>query len=101
MIIATLGIIYSLGGEVDEESEGLVSAIHNAQWPDGSPVYTIPVGLSIMVFFALCAQCVSTLVTIWRETNSWVWPTFSFVYMTVLAYVIALLTYQVGTWMMG
>ncbi len=101
VIVATLGIIYSLGGEVDEESEGLVSAIQNSQWPDGSPVYTIPVGLSIMVFFALCAQCVSTLVVIGKETNSWWWPTFSFVYMTVLAYVVALIVYQVGTAMMG
>jgi ferrous iron transport protein B len=50
----------------------------------------------VMVFFALCSQCVSTLVVIKRETNSWSWPTFTFVYMTLLAYVGALITYQVG-----
>jgi ferrous iron transport protein B len=59
-------------------------------------VYNVPVALSIMVFFALCAQCAATLMTIKRETNSWRWPIFTFTYMTVLAYVAALMTYQVG-----
>ena len=52
-----------------------------------------------MVFFALCAQCVSTLAVIRRETNSWGWPAFCFAYMTALAYLGALITYQVGTWL--
>jgi len=95
VIIATLGTIYSLGGDVDEESEGLMSALQEAKWPDGRPVYNLAVALSIMVFFALCAQCVSTLLVIRRETNSWRWPIFSFVYMTGLAYFGALVTYQV------
>lgn len=97
VIIATLGTVYSLGGEVDEEDEGLVSALRGARWPDGRPVYTVPVALSIMVFFALCAQCVSTLLVIRRETNSWRWPIFSFTYMTVLAYLGALIVYQIGS----
>ena len=97
VIIATLGTVYSLGGEVDEESEGLVEALRASTWPDGRPVYTVPVALSIMVFFALCAQCVSTLLVMKRETNSWRWPIFSFVYMTTLAYLGALLTYQIGS----
>lgn len=101
VIIATLGTIYSLGGDEDEESEGLQGAMKNSKWPDGSPVYNVPVALSIMVFFALCAQCASTLVTIRRETNSWRWPVFSFVYMTGLAYVGALLTYQIGAMIAG
>jgi len=96
VIIATLGTIYSLGGEVNEESDGLKSALRDAKWPDGRPVYNLAVALSIMVFFALCAQCVSTLLVIRRETNSWRWPIFSFVYMTTLAYLGALITYQVA-----
>jgi len=96
VIIATLGTIYSLGGDVDEEDEGLKSTLKQARWPDGRPVYNIPVALSIMVFFALCAQCGATLMVIRRETNSWRWPIFTFVYMTVLAYVGALVVYQVG-----
>lgn len=96
VIISTMGTIYSLGGEVDEEDEGLISTMQQSTWPDGRPVYNIPVALSIMVFFALCAQCVSTLLIMRRETNSWRWPVFCFAYMTGLAYVGALLTYQVG-----
>ncbi|MEZ6048144.1 MAG: nucleoside recognition domain-containing protein [Planctomycetaceae bacterium] len=96
VIIATLGTIYSLGGDVDEEDEGLRGALQESTWPDGSKVFNIPVALSIMVFFALCAQCVSTLMVIRRETNSWGWTFFSFTYMTVLAYIAAFLVYQVG-----
>ena len=54
----------------------------------------MPVALSILVFFALCCQCASTLAIIRRETNSWRWPAFTFLYMTVLAYVGALIVYQ-------
>ena len=96
VIISTLGTIYSLGGDVDEESEGLMGALRTSKWPDGTNVFNIPVALSIMVFFALCAQCAATLMVIKRETNSWRWPIFSFVYMTVLAYIGAFITYQVG-----
>jgi ferrous iron transport protein B len=96
VIIATLGTIYSLGSEVAEDDVRLQTALQTSTWPDGRPVYTIPVALSIMVFFALCAQCASTLVTIRRETNSWAWPAFTFGYMTALAYVAAFAVYQVG-----
>ncbi|NNJ26909.1 Fe(2+) transporter FeoB [Planctomycetes bacterium LzC2] len=97
VIIATLGTIYSLGGDVDETDDGLRDAMRRSEWPDGDPVYTLPVALSVMVFFALCAQCAATLMVIKRETNSWRWPIFTFVYMTGLAYVAALLTYQIGS----
>ncbi len=97
VIIATLGTIYSLGGEVDESDEGLVGAMRDARWPDGRPVYGPAVALSLMVFFALCAQCVSTLLVIKRETNSWLWPVISFTYMTVMAYVGALVTFQIAS----
>ena len=66
---------------------GWAPRIQSATWPDsGRPLFNIPVALSIMVFFALCAQCVSTLAVIGRETGSWTWPAFTFCYMTVLAY---------------
>jgi ferrous iron transport protein B len=97
VIIATLGTIYSLGNDVDKDhNEGLISSLQNATDAQGRKAYGLPVALSIMVFFALCAQCAGTLVTIKRETNSWVWPLFTFVYMTSLAYVGALVIYQVA-----
>jgi ferrous iron transport protein B len=99
VIVGTLGVIYNLGETDDsEESQALLTEkIQAATW-DGTDqkVYNVPVALSIMVFFALCAQCVSTLAIIRRETNSWRWPVFTFVYMTALAYVGALATYQIG-----
>ncbi len=101
VIIATLGTIYSLGGDVTEDDESLQAAISNSKWPDGRPVVTLPVALSIMVFFALCAQCAATLMVIKRETNSWRWPIFTFVYMTSLAYFAALITYQMGSLLLG
>jgi len=99
VVVGTLGVIYNLGDETDEESTQLRDRIRQARWDDQpeKPVYTIPVALSLMVFFALCAQCGATLVTIGRETNSWKWPLFAFTYMTGLAYLGALLTYQLGT----
>ena len=63
----------------------------------GRRIDTIPVALSIMVFFALCCQCAATLAVIRRETNSWRWPLFTFTYMTLLAYVASLFVYQIGS----
>ena len=97
VIISALGTIYSLGAGEDEGSESLRATLAAATWPDGRPIYTLAVALSIMVFFALCAQCLSTLVVIKKETGSYGWSLFSFGYMTTLAYLGALATYQVGT----
>ncbi len=97
VIISALGTIYSLGADEDEGSESLRATLAAATWPDGRPIYTLAVALSIMVFFALCAQCLSTLVVIKKETSSYGWSLFSFGYMTALAYLGALATYQVGT----
>ena len=97
IIVSALGTIYSLGDGVDEESASLRTTLAAATWPDGRPIYTLPVALSIMVFFALCAQCLSTLVVMQKETGSWRWPLLSFSYMTILAYFGAFVAYQLGT----
>ena len=97
VIVGTLGVIFSVGDEADEKT--LSEQLTAARWEGTDrPLLTVPAALSVMVFFALCAQCMATLAVIRRETNSWRWPIFTFVYMTVLAYVGALLVYQVGTW---
>ncbi|MEX2027656.1 MAG: nucleoside recognition domain-containing protein, partial [Pirellulaceae bacterium] len=102
VVVSTLGVIYNLGKDQNEESDNLKATLQNATWPGTDrKVITLPVALSIMVFFALCAQCASTLAVIRRETGSWSWPVFTFVYMTTLAYLAALVTYQVGTWLSG
>ena len=102
VIVATLGTIYSLGGDEDSYGDGeveyskLVDRMGRSKHPDGREVFDLPTVFSIMVFFALCAQCASTLMVIRRETNSWRWAAFTFFYMTCLAYAGALFTYQVG-----
>ncbi|MBI2805786.1 MAG: ferrous iron transport protein B [Planctomycetes bacterium] len=99
VMVGTLGIIFGEGeGDAGEEEyrRTLGGALREARRPDGRAVFSVPVALSVLVFFALCCQCVSTLVVIKRETNTWRWPIFTFVYMTALAYVGAFLTYQIG-----
>jgi ferrous iron transport protein B len=99
IVISTLGVVYRLGAEEDESS--LRETLRSATWPGTDrPVFNTPVALSIMVFFALCAQCAATLAVIRRETNSWRWPAFTFAYMTTLAYLGALATYQIGMLLM-
>jgi ferrous iron transport protein B len=99
IVIASLGTIYSVE-DPEEDSESLKSALIGAKTEDGLPAFTIPVVLSVLVFFALCAQCSSTLVVIKQETGEVGWAIFTFVYMTVLAYVGAFLIFQ-GTTALG
>jgi len=101
VIISALGTIYNLGNEQDEESVQLREVMRAERWSDGRPVYTPIVALSIMVFFALCCQCGATLATIKRETGSWGYVAFTFFYMTSLAYLSALLVYQIGSRIVG
>ena len=101
VVMGVLGVIYNWAATSTSApktiSSGCESQLRAARWDDtGEPVYNLPVALSIMVFFALCAQCAATLAVIRRETNSWRWPVFTFVYMTTLAYVGAFATYQIG-----
>lgn len=99
VVVSTLGVIFSVGDP--EEESSLRAGILEARRADGSPLFNLPTALSLMVFFALCAQCAATLAVIRRETNSWRWPVFVFSYMTVLAYVGAFATYRIATWLGG
>jgi ferrous iron transport protein B len=111
VVVGTLSIIYKSGEQDADEirtapepgETKLGKALRAEKWEKDSgkhgAVFTVPVVLSLMVFFALCCQCASTLVVIRRETNSWRWPALTFVYMTVLAYVGALVVYQVSSWL--
>jgi ferrous iron transport protein B len=105
VVVGTLGVIYN-EGDVDAKEvltaknvgdTRLARAMQDAKW-EGTDrrVFTTATALSLMVFFALCCQCASTLAVIRRETRSWGWPAFTFIYMTVLAYVGALAVYQIG-----
>jgi ferrous iron transport protein B len=96
-IISTLSIVYNVGESSDKRSSSsLVDAMRNAKRADGSPVWTPLVALSLMVFFLLACQCMSTVAIVRRETNSWRWPTFMVGYMLLLAYVASFVTFQGG-----
>lgn len=97
VVVSAMGIIFDLGGEVDETSGGLRKALQRATWPDGRPLVTTWTAISLMVFFALCCQCMATLAAIKRETGNWKWSLFAFSYMTGLAYIIAVAIYQIGS----
>ncbi len=96
VFVSTMAIVYGLG-EVDDEAVPLREQIRAETKADGRPVYTPLVGLSLMVFFALACQCMSTLAVVRRETKSWRWPAFMFAYMTTLAYVASLAVFQIGS----
>jgi ferrous iron transport protein B len=55
----------------------------------GKPVFTLPVGISLMIFYVFAMQCMSTLAVVYRETKGWKWPILQTVYMSALAYVMA------------
>jgi ferrous iron transport protein B len=103
VIVGTLGILYSVDEEDEQKKQDELGKAIRADWAGDADRgrYSLPVALSVMVFFALCCQCVSTLVVIRRETRSWAWPVFTFVYMTALAYLGAFVTFQVGRLVVG
>jgi ferrous iron transport protein B len=95
-LVSTLSIVYNVGKDADAESPSLIEAVRNAKRPDGTPAWTPLVAVSMMVFFVLACQCMSTVAIVRRETNSWRWPLFMVAYMLVIAYAASFVTYQGG-----
>jgi ferrous iron transport protein B len=97
VVVAILGTMYAVGSDVDEADDALIGRLRSATWPDGRPVFTVPMALGLLIFYAFCLQCAATIVMIRRETNSWGWAGFAWVYMTGMGYFGAMLAYQLGT----
>jgi ferrous iron transport protein B len=95
VFISTLGVVFGIG-EADEENKPLRQALRDARHADGTPVMTPLSGISLMIFFLLACQCMSTIAVVRRESGSWKWPLFLFSYMTVLAYMASFAVYQGG-----
>lgn len=95
VVVAVMGTLYAVGAEADEAS--LSDKLRSASWPDGRLIFTLPMVLGLLVFYAWCLQCAATVATIRRETNSWRWPVFAWCYMTALGYTAALLIFQIGS----
>ena len=95
VVVAVMGTIYAVGSDADDQS--LSEKLRSAKWPDGKLIFTLPMVLGLLVFYAWCLQCAATLATIRRETNTWRWPIFAWFYMTGIGYTGALVIYQVGS----
>ena len=89
-------ITWPSGADEDTHTKDLAQVLRQQKRPDGTPVYTPLTAITLMVFYVLALQCVSTVAVVRRETNSWKWPVFQWVYMGVLAWVFAFVTYQGG-----
>jgi len=94
VFVGTMATIYSVGEDADEYNPSLREKMYAATWPDGSKIYTLAAGVSLMVFYVFAMQCMSTLAIVKRETRSWKWPMIQLAYMTVLAYVMSFLAYN-------
>ena len=95
VVIAVLGTVYAVGDEADEKT--LSGRLKASKWPDGRNVFTLPMVIGLLIFYACCLQCAATLAVIRRETNTWRWPVFAWVYMTAIGYFGAMLAFQIGT----
>ncbi|MBP9088024.1 MAG: ferrous iron transport protein B [Kofleriaceae bacterium] len=98
VFVATMGITVGVDRSLDEDKqhESLRQTLADAKTPTGNKAYTPLVGMSLLLFFALACQCMSTLAVVKRESQSWRWPLFLLGYMTGLAYVVSLAVYQFG-----
>jgi ferrous iron transport protein B len=94
VFVGTMATIYSVQGD-DEHLETIRDKMREAKNPDtGEPVFTFPVAMSLMIFFAFAMQCMSTFAVVYRETNGFKWPVIQLVFMTGLAYLSSLLVFQ-------
>lgn len=92
VFVGTMATLYSVE---DDNDSGLREKLLAAKHADGRPVYTLASSLSLMIFYVLALQCMSTLAIVKKETNSWKVPAWQFLYMTGLAYILSLLVFQV------
>ncbi|MBK6826869.1 MAG: ferrous iron transport protein B [Chitinophagaceae bacterium] len=93
VFVGTMATLYSVGD--DEGSLLLKEKMKAAKKPDGTPVFTLATGLSLMIFYVFAMQCMSTLAVVKRETRSWKWPIIQLIYMTGLAWVMSWVVYQI------
>ncbi len=94
VFVGTLGTIYALGGE-SHASDGLVKALRAARNADGTPRYSLATAVSLLIFFAIALQCVSTIATVRRETGGWKWPAIQFSFLFGLAYALSFAAYRI------
>src|SRR5262249_1100189 len=82
VFLSTMSIVYNVGKYLRSETgmTNLAKSLQSQKRPDGTPVYTVRTALTLMVFYVFALQCVSTVAVVRRETNSWKWPLFQWLY---------------------
>ncbi len=95
VFVGTMATLYSVGEDADDNNSTLREKMGAAVRADGSKVYDLATGMSLLVFYVLAMQCMSTLAVVKRETRSWKWPAIQLVYMTALAYTMSWLVYEI------
>ena len=101
VFVSTMSTVYNVGKAEKTESSmnSLARTLQAQKRSNGSPVYTPLIAVTLMVFYVFALQCVSTVAIVRRETNSWKWPFFQWIYMGALAWTFAFLTYRIGHWL--
>ena len=94
VFVGTMATLYSVE---EDDNASLREKLQAAVWPDGKPVYSLAAALSLMIFYVLAMQCMSTLAVVKRETGTWKWPVVQFFMMTGLAYVLSWITYTIAS----
>jgi ferrous iron transport protein B len=96
VFVSSMAVVFSAGDDADETSSTLRQALLDAKWPDGRQLFTPLVCFTLMVFYVFAMQCISTIVIVRRETNSWAWPLFQVGYMTGTAWLVSFIVFQSG-----
>jgi ferrous iron transport protein B len=97
VFVSSMSTVYNVGTEQDSGSKTkLIETLRQQRRPDGTPVYTTLTAITLMVFYVFALQCVSTVAIVRRETNSWKWPVFQWIYMGLLAWTFAFATLHIG-----
>ena len=97
VFVSTMGVVYSVGENNDEESTSLRAAMVADRRSNGAILWTLPTVFSVLVFFVIAMQCMSTIAVMRQETGGWKWPLIQIATMNTLAYILAMAVYQIGT----
>lgn len=96
VFVSTMSIVYNVSDQNSDAAPSLAQTLRAQKRSNGSPLYTPLMALTLMIFYVFALQCFSTLAVVSRETNSWKWPLFQWLYLGTLAWLAAFLTYQGG-----
>jgi ferrous iron transport protein B len=101
VFVSTMSTVYNVGSADESESgkQALAQTLRMQTRPDGLPLYTPLLAVTLMVFYVFALQCASTVAVVRRETNSWKWPVFQWLYMGALAWILAFVTWHGGHWL--